>query len=92
MDLRLLVTVFSTIFIAELGDKTQLSTMLYASGAQNSKWIVFLGAALALVVSSALGVFAGSIIGSRINPKLLSRIAGAGFIAVGIWTLIKAQQ
>ena len=90
MDLKLLMTVFATVFVAELGDKTQLSTMLYAAGASNSKWIVFLGSALALVVSSALGVFAGALIGTRINPKLLSRIAGAGFIAVGVWTLLKS--
>jgi putative Ca2+/H+ antiporter (TMEM165/GDT1 family) len=90
MDLRLLMTVFTTVFVAELGDKTQLSTMLYASGARNSKWIVFLGSALALVVSSALGVFAGTLIGSRIDPRLLARIAGAGFVAVGLWTILKA--
>ena len=90
MDMKLLVTVFATVFVAELGDKTQLSTLLYAAGASNSKWVVFLGSALALVVSSALGVFAGSLIGPRINPKLLARIAGAGFIAVGLWTILKA--
>jgi len=90
MDIKLLSTVFVTVFVAELGDKTQLSTMLYASNARNNTWIVFLGAALALIVSSALGVFAGELIGSRINPKLLSRIAGIGFIAVGLWTLLRA--
>jgi putative Ca2+/H+ antiporter (TMEM165/GDT1 family) len=90
MDVKLLMTVFATVFVAELGDKTQLSTMLYAAGAANKKWIVFLGSALALVVSSALGVFAGALIGSRINPKLLGRIAGAGFIAVGVWTILKS--
>jgi len=90
MDIKLLATVFATVFVAELGDKTQLSTMLYASNARNSVWTVFFGAALALIVSSALGVFAGSLIGSKINPTLLSRIAGVGFIAVGIWTFFKA--
>ena len=90
MDVKLLATVFATVFVAELGDKTQLSTMLYAANARNGRWIVFLGSALALVVSSALGVFAGALIGSRIDPKLLSRIAGVGFIAVGVWTLLKA--
>ncbi|MDQ5858047.1 MAG: TMEM165/GDT1 family protein [Acidobacteriota bacterium] len=90
MDMKLLMTVFATVFVAELGDKTQLSTMLYASGASNGKWTVFLGSALALVVSSALGVFAGALIGSRLDSKLLARIAGAGFIAVGIWTIARA--
>ena len=89
MDVELLATVFATVFVAELGDKTQLSTMLYAAGAGNSKSIVFLGSALALVVASALGVFTGGLIGPRINPKVLARIAGAGFIAVGLWTMLK---
>jgi putative Ca2+/H+ antiporter (TMEM165/GDT1 family) len=90
MDLKLLMTVFATVFVAELGDKTQLSTMLYASNSRNGAWTVFIGAALALIVSTVLGVFAGTLIGSRINPKVLARIAGAGFIAVGLWTLWKA--
>jgi putative Ca2+/H+ antiporter (TMEM165/GDT1 family) len=90
MDVKLLMTVFATVFVAELGDKTQLSTMLYAAGAGNGRWTVFFGSALALVVSSALGVFAGALLGSRIDPKLLSRIAGVGFIAVGVWTLVRA--
>ena len=90
MDLKLLVTVFATVFVAELGDKTQLSTMLYASGAPNGRLTVFVGAALALVVSSALGVFAGSLIGARLDPKLLARVAGAVFIAVGVWTIARA--
>ena len=89
MDFKLLATVFATVFVAELGDKTQLSTVLYAAGAGNSKWVVFLGSALALVVSSALGVFAGGFIGPRINPKVLARVAGAAFIAVGVWTMLK---
>ena len=71
MDLKLLTTVFATVLLAELGDKTQLSTMLYASGAQNSKWAVFLGAAIALVTSSALAVFVG-------EPDRVSRQRQAG--------------
>ena len=90
MDVRLLGTVFVTVFLAELGDKTQLSTMLYASGAANQKWTVFAGSALALVVSAGLGTFAGSLLGERINPRVLSRLAGVAFIAVGAWTLLKA--
>jgi putative Ca2+/H+ antiporter (TMEM165/GDT1 family) len=90
MDVRLLMTVFVTVFVAELGDKTQLSTMLYASETPNGKLTVFLGSALALVVSSALGVFAGALIGARLDPKWLARIAGAGFIAIGVWTMVRA--
>jgi putative Ca2+/H+ antiporter (TMEM165/GDT1 family) len=89
MDFKLLVTVFTTVFLAELGDKTQLSTMLFASSPGQSKWTVFVGASLALVISTALGVFAGELIGARINPQLLARIAGVGFIAVGVWTFLR---
>jgi putative Ca2+/H+ antiporter (TMEM165/GDT1 family) len=90
MDWKLLFTVFSTIFIAEIGDKTQLATLLYASGAEVSKLIVFLGAALALILTSALGVLVGSALSHAINPKYLAWVAGVGFIAVGIWTIVKA--
>ena len=90
MDLKLVVTVFTTVFLAELGDKTQLSTMLFASSADHSKWAVFIGAALALVLSTGLGVFAGQLVGARINPQWLARIAGLGFIAVGVWTFLRA--
>lgn len=90
MDYRLLLTVFATVFIAELGDKTQLATMLFAADRETSKWLVFLGASLALVATSALGVLAGGIISQYISEKQLHYIAGAGFIAIGVWTLVKA--
>jgi putative Ca2+/H+ antiporter (TMEM165/GDT1 family) len=51
MDFKILSTVFTSVFIAELGDKTQLATMLFASDKDASKWTVFIGAALALVVT-----------------------------------------
>jgi putative Ca2+/H+ antiporter (TMEM165/GDT1 family) len=90
MELKLLGTVFTTVFLAELGDKTQLATILFAASPTASKVVVFAGAALALIASSALGVFVGEALGARISPQLLSRLAGAGFIAVGIWTLVRA--
>jgi putative Ca2+/H+ antiporter (TMEM165/GDT1 family) len=90
MDWRLLFTVFSTVFIAEIGDKTQLATLLYASGPQANRLTVFLGAASALVLTSALGVVAGALLSQYLNPKYLAWVAGAGFIAIGIWTILKA--
>ena len=59
MDWKILSTVFTSVFIAELGDKTQLATMLFASDKDASKLTVFAGAALALVVTSAIGVAGG---------------------------------
>ena len=90
MDLKLLATVFGTVFLAELGDKTQLATMLYAADAQTPKLTVFAGSAAALVLTSALGVAAGTVISQYVSPQVLSWVAGLGFIAVGVWTLLRA--
>ena len=90
MDFKLLATVFTTIFVAELGDKTQLATFLYAAEAGNPKLTVFLGAAAALVLTSALGVLVGAVVSRFVNPRVLSWAAGLGFIAVGVWTILKA--
>ena len=90
MDLKVFATVFLTIFVAELGDKTQVATLLYASKPDDPKLAVFVASALALIVSSALAVLAGSVISQYLNPKILSWVAGLGFIAVGSWTILRA--
>ncbi len=90
MDFKVLSTVFTSVFIAELGDKTQLATLLFAADKDASKLTVFLGAALALIVTSAIGVLAGSAISQYVGEKTLHYLAGIGFIAIGVWTLIKA--
>ena len=90
MDLKLFATVFVTIFLAELGDKTQLATLLYSAEAENPKLVVFLAAASALVLTSLIGVLAGSLIAEYVNERVLSWVAGLGFIAIGVWTLIRA--
>ena len=90
MDYKILATVFAAVFIAELGDKTQLATMLFASEKDVSKLTVFLGASLALIVASGVGVLAGAAISQLMNPRYLHYAAGVGFVAIGIWTLIKA--
>jgi putative Ca2+/H+ antiporter (TMEM165/GDT1 family) len=90
MDLRVFTTVFVTIFLAELGDKTQIATMLYASQADRPKLTVFAAAASALVVTSALGVLAGAFVSKSVEPKTLSWIAGVGFMLVGLWTILRA--
>ena len=90
MDWKVLLTVFTAVFIAELGDKTQLATLLFAADREVSKWTVFIGASLALVVASGIGVLAGSMLSSTVSEKHLNYIAGVGFIAIGVWTLLKA--
>lgn len=90
MDYKILLTVFTAVFIAELGDKTQLATMLFAADREVSKLTVFFGASLALIVASAIGVLAGSLVAEYVSERVLRYVAGAGFIAIGIWTLLKA--
>jgi putative Ca2+/H+ antiporter (TMEM165/GDT1 family) len=90
MDFKVLLTVFAAVFIAELGDKTQLATVLFAADKEVSKWTVFFGASLALIVASGIGVLAGGLVSEYISEKHLHYIAGAGFIAIGIWTLVTA--
>jgi len=89
MDLKLLATVFGTVFVAELGDKTQLATLLYAADAHSPKLTVFVGSAAALVLSSAIGVAAGTIVSRHVSPQALSWVAGMGFIAIGVWTIVR---
>ncbi len=90
MDIKILLGVFTMVFIAELGDKTQLATILFAADKSVSKLTIFFGASLALVASSAIAVFAGSFFSDYINEKILNYLAGAGFILIGLWTLLKA--
>ncbi len=89
MDGKIFATVFTSVFIAELGDKTQLATLLFASDKQISKLTVFAGAAVALIVTSAMGVLAGSAVSHYVSEKTLHYLAGIGFIGIGVWTLLK---
>lgn len=90
MDIKVWLTVFIAVFIAELGDKTQVATLLFAADKDVSKWTVFLGASSALVVAAGIGVLAGGVISHYINEKLMHYIAGIGFVGIGIWTLLRA--
>jgi putative Ca2+/H+ antiporter (TMEM165/GDT1 family) len=90
MDTKTLLTVFTTVFVAELGDKTQLATLLFASDREVSRWTVFFGAALALILTSAIGVAAGGIVSEYMSEKYLRYVAGVGFVAIGVWTIFKA--
>ena len=90
MDWKILGVVFVSVFIAEMGDKTQLATMLFASDKEVSKWTIFFGASLALVAASGIGVLAGSALSNYVDERYLHYAAGAGFIIIGVWMLWKA--
>ena len=86
MDLRVLITTFGIIFLAEMGDKTQLAAMTMAADTKKP-WAVFLGASLALAAVSALGVLVGSVIGSYVPLEWVKRAAAVAFIVIGILML-----
>ena len=90
MDWKLFLTVFGAIFIAELGDKTQLATMLFAADREANKYMVFIAASSALVVASAIGVLAGILLSEYIDEKYMHYIAGICFIIIGAYTLYRA--
>ena len=90
MDLKLLLTVFGTVFLAEIADKTQLATLAYAADSPHARWTVFAGSALALVAASAIAVYAGGWLGSHIDERLITRLAGIAFIAIGVWILVRS--
>jgi len=92
MDLKTTVAIFGTVFLAELGDKTQLATVLFASNRQNTALAVFFAAAAALVASTAIAVAAVSALSHYVNTRHLSILAGAGFIVIGAWTLWSALR
>jgi len=85
--MRELLIIFSTVFLAELGDKTQLATLLFASDDKSSPWPVFFAAASALVLSTAIAVALGTAAERYLTMLPLKLIAGFGFIAVGVWTV-----
>ncbi|HSC08337.1 MAG TPA: TMEM165/GDT1 family protein [Steroidobacteraceae bacterium] len=90
MDLKSLAAVFGTVLLAELGDKTQLATFLFATRNPADKWLVFAAAAGALVVAAGLAVLAGGFVAQHVSTRVLTRIAGVAFILIGAWTLWRA--
>lgn len=88
--LEIFLATFTSVFVAELGDKTQLATMALSAGSSGTKArvIVFLGASLALITTSLLGVVVGGALAKFISPIALKRIGGALFVAIGAWMLL----
>jgi Ca2+/H+ antiporter, TMEM165/GDT1 family len=87
VDTKLFVSTFVAIFVAEMGDKTQLATLSAASGESSQKWVVFAASALALVATSAIAVGAAEVVGRYVSPIWLKRAAGVLFIVLGVLAL-----
>ncbi|HEV2763195.1 MAG TPA: TMEM165/GDT1 family protein [Pyrinomonadaceae bacterium] len=87
MDWRVVLTTFGAIFLAEMGDKTQLAAMTMAAETKKP-WAVFLGSALALVCVSAVGVFVGGALGQYLPLVWIKRAAAVMFIVIGVLILL----
>jgi putative Ca2+/H+ antiporter (TMEM165/GDT1 family) len=87
MDLRVFLTTFGVIFLAEMGDKTQLAAMTMAADSKKP-WAVFFGASLALAAVSLLGVLVGSFLGDYVPILWVKRVAATAFIVIGVLMLL----
>ena len=87
MDWRVFLTTFGVIFLAEMGDKTQLAAMTMAAQTKRP-WTVFIGSALALTAVSAIGVVVGGVVGSYISLIWVKRVAAVAFIVIGVLMLM----
>ena len=86
------ITVFLTVFLAELGDKTQLATVLFASDGERSRWLVFFAASGALIASTGIAILLGLAAERWLSVLPLKLIAGFGFVLIGIWMIIGHVQ
>ena len=89
--MRTLLVIFVSVFLAEIGDKTQLATLLYAADKAANPVLVFIAASMALISATFIAVFAGSTVTRLVPIAALKLAAGIVFIAVGIWTVATAR-
>jgi putative Ca2+/H+ antiporter (TMEM165/GDT1 family) len=87
MDWKIFGTSFLVLFLAELGDKTQLAVITMTASTE-SKIAVFIGASLALIVVTGLGVLVGGILTQYVPTEWLQRIVAVAFIAIGVLMLL----
>jgi putative Ca2+/H+ antiporter (TMEM165/GDT1 family) len=90
--MKVMLLIFATVFVAEIGDKTQLATMLFSAEGRATPVQVFLASAAALVVAAAIGVAAGQVLEKFVSPQVLKVVAGVGFVAIGAYTLYSAWR
>lgn len=86
--LKSFAIVFLTVFLAEVGDKTQLATLLFAADKESNRWLVFAASSAALVTAAGIGVLLGAQVERFVSPATLKLVAGIGFILIGVWTIV----
>jgi len=91
MPLALLASTFATVFLAELGDKTQLA-IVSISGTSDRPGAVFAGSAVALVLASLVGAAAGGSLSSVIPTDALQLAAAAGFLIIGTRLILRSRN
>lgn len=85
-------SIFVTVLFAELGDKTQLATLLFAADPQVSRVGVFCASAGALVLSGLLALLVGGQLSAVVSPRVLKLVAGIGFVVIGGWMLFEVRS
>ncbi|HVY83507.1 MAG TPA: TMEM165/GDT1 family protein [Caulobacterales bacterium] len=86
------LTIFVSVFLAELGDKTQLATALFAGEGERPPWLVFVASASALVLSTAIATVVGASLRGLFDGPWLKLAAGAGFVIIGVLTIWSALK
>ena len=87
MDWKWFITVFGSVFLAEMADKTQLAAFLFTAKYPGSKLTIFIAASLALIAATGIAIIAGNAVAQYVQPRTVSLVAGAGFVLVGLWIL-----
>ena len=83
--------VFLITFLAEMGDKTQISTLLFSSNKEINRWGILAAASCALTLATFLAVVIGSELDRFVSVRTIKVVSGIGFIGIGIWTLLMAK-
>ena len=83
--------VFLITFLAEMGDKTQISTLLFAGNKEINRWGILAAASCALTLAVFLAVIIGSELDRFVSARTIKLISGIGFIGIGIWTLLTSK-
>ncbi len=88
MDWKIALTTFGALFLAEMGDKTQLAVITLTASSQRP-WAVFLGGSVALILVTGLGAVAGGFVTRWVPEEIITKTAAILFVAIGIWTWFK---